>query len=253
MLVVLAAVLKAFPSRHTRHRGAVRREATTAPKIHARPIFRMALSEGNPKPSPQACLSTYGSWPLHLEDHVNCLHRCFTQCRINAGVPESAKSYSGTFLPLLQPTRRIWEAVGAMVAAHLPNQRSSSPCPLRRTRLRWWRVSGGCCLPPVWTGTSCWGRIFLAGSQSERGTMSKAFGSDDLCTFQCDNIWPRSTCFWDVVTSLGLFHSREDRSVCPAKELSLMAETFLPFIYSLWPRCSSWLVVRAERLIAATM
>lgn len=137
MLVVLAAVLKAFPSRHTRHRGAVRREATTAPKIHARPIFRMALSEGNPKPSPQACLSTYGSWPLHLEDHVNCLHRCFTQCRINAGVPESAKSYSGTFLPLLQPTRRIWEAVGAMVAAHLPNQRSSSPCPLRRTRLRW--------------------------------------------------------------------------------------------------------------------
>lgn len=115
MSVVLAVVLQAFPSRHTRHRGAVRREATTAPKIHARPIFRMALSERNPEPSPQACLSTYGSWPLHLEDHVNCLHRCFTQCRINAGVPESAKSYSGTFLPLLQPTRRIWEAIGAML------------------------------------------------------------------------------------------------------------------------------------------
>lgn len=75
----------------------------------------MALSEGNPEPSPQACLSTYGSWPLHLQDHVNCLHRCFTQCWIKAGVPQSAKAYSGTFLPLLQPTRRIWEAVGAML------------------------------------------------------------------------------------------------------------------------------------------
>lgn len=144
MSVVLAVVLQAFPSRHTRHRGAVRREATTAPKIHARPIFRMALSEGNPEPSPQACLSTCGTWPLHLEDHVNCLHRCFTQCWIKAGAPESAKSYSGGD----SAHKEDLGSYGSHARPHPFLPRGLFLHAPYAARLRWWRASGGCSLPP---------------------------------------------------------------------------------------------------------
>lgn len=61
----------------------------------------MALSEGNPEPSTQACLNTCGTWPLHLQDHVNCLCCHFTQCWIKAGVPEVVSLILEMILPLL--------------------------------------------------------------------------------------------------------------------------------------------------------